>query len=92
MSTHHPTSPGPDPRPGARSPEGLPAPGVDRRTGRALPISGEEWAARMEALAAELAEIDAGDDTPHEEAIAFMRDLDEERRRQGRPPAFGGCY
>ncbi len=56
------------------------------------PISAAEWQARMDELTRRLAEIDAEDDTPHEVYDEFMRNLDEERRRQGRPPAFEGCY
>jgi hypothetical protein len=37
-----------------------------------------------------LAEIDAEDDTPHEVYDRFRHNLDDERRRAGRPPAFGG--
>jgi hypothetical protein len=73
-------------------PRPLPPPGVDRQTGRALPISDEEWAARMATLDSTLAEIDAEDDEPHEATIEFMRHIDEERRLQGRPPAFEGMY
>ena len=64
---------------------------VDPRTGRLRPISDEEWRARMEALTRELAEIDAQDDTPEEVYDEIERGIDEERRRQGRPPAFEGC-
>ena len=35
-----------------------------------------------------LAEIDAQDDAPEEVHDEFLRDLDEERRRQRRPSAF----
>jgi hypothetical protein len=65
---------------------------VDPRTGRLRPISDEEWRARMEALTRELAEIDAADDTPDEMYDEILRGIDEERRRQGRPPAFEGQY
>jgi hypothetical protein len=68
----------------------LPSPGVDRRTGRALPVPDGEWAGRMAALGRELDEIDAEDDTPEEVYEQIFRDIDEERRRQGRPPAFEG--
>jgi hypothetical protein len=67
-------------------------PDVDPETGRMRPISAAEWQARMEELTRRLAEIDAEDDTPQELYDEFMRNLDEERRRQGRPPAFEGCY
>jgi hypothetical protein len=46
----------------------------------------------MEALTRELAEIDAQDDTPDEVYDEVLRGIDEERRRQGRPPAFEGQY
>ena len=46
----------------------------------------------MEELTRELAEIDAEDDTPDEVYDEVMRNIDEERRRQGRPPAFEGYY
>jgi hypothetical protein len=69
-------------------PRPLPPPGVDRNTGRAIPISEEEWHQRLASLEHELAEIDAQDDTPEEVYDQFLRDIDEERRRQGRPPAF----
>jgi hypothetical protein len=65
---------------------------IDPRTGRLRPISDEEWRARMEALTRELAEIDAQDDTPDEVYDEVLRGIDEERRRQGRPPAFEGQY
>jgi len=65
---------------------------VDPETGRLRPISAAEWQARMEELTRRLAEIDAQDDTPEEVYDEFMRNLDEERRRQGRPPAFEGYY
>lgn len=73
-------------------PRPLPRPGVDRQTGRAIPISDEERHARYEDLRRRLAEIDAEDDEPHEATIEFMRNIDEERRLQGRPPAFEGYY
>lgn len=69
----------------------LPKPGVDAN-GRALPISDEERLARWEECKRQLAEIDAEDDTPEEVYEQFMRNVDEERRLQGRPPAFEGCY
>ena len=72
-------------------PRPLPESCVDRQ-GRAIPISDEEWAARMEALRRELAAIDAEDDTPEEDYVQFMRNIDEERRLQGRAPAFEGYY
>jgi hypothetical protein len=65
---------------------------VDPRTGRLRPISDEEMQARYEQYKKRLAEIDAEDDTPDEVYDQFMRNIDEERRRQGRPPAFEGCY
>jgi hypothetical protein len=65
---------------------------VDPRTGRLRPISDEEWRDRMESLTRELAEIDANDDTPDEIYNEVLRGIDEERRRQGRPPAFEGYY
>ncbi|HEX8203987.1 MAG TPA: hypothetical protein VF590_26160 [Isosphaeraceae bacterium] len=73
-------------------PRPLPPPGVDRQTGRAIPISDEERHRRYEDLKRRLAEIDAEDDEPHEATIEFMRNIDEERRLQGRPPAFEGYY
>jgi hypothetical protein len=65
---------------------------IDPRTGRLRPISDEEWRARMEALTRGLTEIDAQDDTPDEVYDEVLRGIDEERRRQGRPPAFEGQY
>lgn len=65
---------------------------VDPRTGRLRPIPDDEWQARYEDYKRRLAEIDAEDDTPEEVYDQFMRNIDEERRRQGRPPAFEGCY
>ena len=65
---------------------------VDPYTGRIRPISPEELRARYEEYERRLAEIDAADDTPEEVYDQFMRNIDEERRRQGRPPAFEGCY
>jgi hypothetical protein len=73
-------------------PRPLPPPGVDRQTGRALPISDEERHRRYEDLKRRLAEIDAEDDSPEEDYEQFMRNIDEERRLQGRPPAFEGYY
>jgi hypothetical protein len=67
-------------------------PDVDPETGRIRPISAEAWQARQEELTRRLAEIDAEDDAPDEVYDEFMRNTDEERRRQGRPPAFEGCY
>jgi hypothetical protein len=46
----------------------------------------------MAALERELAEIDAQDETPEEIYEMLMRNIDEERRREGRPPAFRGQY
>src|SRR5689334_8892793 len=43
----------------------LPLSGVDA-TGRALPVTDEDWAAQQEWLTRELEAIDAGDDTPLE--------------------------
>jgi hypothetical protein len=65
---------------------------VDPRTGRLRPISDEEWRDRQEHLTRRLAEIDAQDDTPDEVYDEVLRGIDEERRRQGRPPAFEGYY
>ena len=65
---------------------------VDPRTGRLRSIPEEEWRDRMEQLTRELAEIDAQDETPDEVYDEVLRNIDEERRRQGRPPAFEGCY
>jgi hypothetical protein len=67
-------------------------PDVNPVTGRIRPISAEEWDAREEELTKQLATIDAEDDTPDDVYAEFMRNLDEERRRQGRPPAFDGCH
>jgi hypothetical protein len=39
-----------------------------------------------------LAKIDAEDDAPDGVYDEFMRNLDDERRRQGRPTAFDGCF
>ena len=65
---------------------------VDPRTGRLRPIPAEELQSRYEDLRKRLAEIDAEDDTPDEVYDEVFRNIDEERRRQGRPPAFEGCY
>jgi hypothetical protein len=46
----------------------------------------------MEELTRLLDEVDAADDTPDEVYDEVFRGIDEERRRQGRPPAFEGCY
>jgi len=70
----------------------LPRPGVDRNTGQAIPLSEIEWQERVAALEQDLIEIDQQDDTPEEVYEQLMRDLDEERSRQGRPPAFQGYY
>ena len=70
----------------------LPRPGVDRNTGQAIPISETEWQEHVAALEQDLIEIDQQDDTPDEVYEQFMRDLDEERSWQGRPPAFQGYY
>jgi len=61
---------------------------VDPETGTMRPIPDEEWQARQTELTRRLTEIDAADDTPDEVLVEFMRNLNEERRRQGRPPAF----
>lgn len=65
---------------------------VDPRTGRLRPISTEELQARYAELRKRLAEIDAEDETPDEVYDDVFRGIDEERRRQGRPPAFEGYY
>jgi hypothetical protein len=65
---------------------------VDLETGRIRPISAEEWQARQADLTKRLAVIDAEDGTSDDLFDEFMRNLDEERRRQGRPAAFEGCY
>ncbi len=65
---------------------------VDLRTGRIRPISVQEWRERQDQLTKRLAEIDLNDDTPDEVYDQFMRNLDDERRRQGRPTAFDGYY
>jgi hypothetical protein len=70
----------------------FPPQGVDRKTGRAIPISDSEWQERLTALEHELAEIDARDDTPDEAYEQFLRNIDEERCREGRPPAFQGYH
>ena len=76
----------------ARQPVRRWPPDVDPQTGRIRAISAEEWQERQEELTRRLAEIDAQDDTPDEVYDQFMRHVDEERRRQGRPPAFEGYY
>jgi hypothetical protein len=55
-------------------------------------MSAEERLARYEEYKRRIAEIDAEDDTPEEVYDEIMRNIDEERRRQGRPPAFEGYY
>ena len=70
----------------------LPSEGVDRRTGRAIPVPDSEWQERLAALEQELAEIDAQDETPEEIYERLMRTIDEERRSEGRPPAFQGQH
>jgi len=70
----------------------LPQSGVDRNTGQAISISETEWQERVAALEQELIEIDQQDDAPDEVYEQFMRSLDEDRSRQGRPPAFQGYY
>lgn len=72
-------------------PRPLPASGVDVN-GRAIPISDEEQKARFDNLQRILAKIDADDETPNEVYEQLMRNLDEERKRVGRPPAFEGYY
>ena len=69
-------------------PKELPKPGVDRLTGRALPISDEEWAARMDRLKRELEKIDAEDDDPPDTYERMVREINEDRVRSGRGPAF----
>jgi hypothetical protein len=64
--------------------------GVDEK-GQALPVPDVEWAARQQSLSKELADIDAEDETPDDVYGAFLRHVDEERHRVGRPPAFGGA-
>jgi hypothetical protein len=65
---------------------------INPETGQIRAISAEELNARHAELTRRLAEIDAEDDTPEEVYDEFMRNLDDERRRQGRPPAFENCY
>jgi hypothetical protein len=86
-----PSKPGPAAA-GEPPPAEWPYRDVDPRTGRLRPISDEEMKARYEEYKMRLAEIDAEDDTPEVVYDEFMRNIDEERRRQGRPPAFEGCY
>jgi hypothetical protein len=69
-----------------------PHPDVDLVTGRIRQLSTEEWQARQDELTRQLSKIDAEDDTPDAIYDEFMRNLDDERRRQGRPTAFDGCY
>ncbi|HEV3168254.1 MAG TPA: hypothetical protein VGZ22_29895 [Isosphaeraceae bacterium] len=69
-----------------------PTPGVDLASGRAIPISDEERRARFEDLKRQLEEINAKDHSSEDEYVQFMRNLDEERRLQGRPPAFEGYH
>jgi hypothetical protein len=76
----------------ARTQGHQPHPDIDPVTGRIRPISPEEWQARQEVLTRQLAKIDVEDDTPDEVYDEFMRNLDDERRRQGRPTAFDGCF
>jgi hypothetical protein len=73
-------------------PEHRRCPDVDLETGQLRRIPADEWRSRQDELTTQLAQIDAEDDTPDEVYDEFMRNLDEERRRQGRPPAFEGCY
>jgi len=65
---------------------------IDPETGQIRPISAEELQARHEELTRQLAEIDAEDNTSPEVYDDFMRNVDDDRRRQGRPPAFENCY
>jgi hypothetical protein len=65
---------------------------VDLATGRIRPISVEALRTRQEELTRRLAEIDAEDSTSDVKYDEFMRNVDEKRRRQGRPTAFEGCY
>ena len=69
-------------------PKELPKPGVDRKTGRALPISDEEWTKRMDRLKRELERIDAEDDDPPDTYERMVREINEDRVRSGRGPAF----
>lgn len=73
---------------GPAGPEMLPRSGVDV-AGRILPVRDEEWTARQECLTRELTAIDEADDTPVEVYDQFLRLVDEERQRAGRPSAFG---
>ena len=56
--------------------------------GATIAVSDEEWSTRQSLLTKELASIDAEDDTPDDVYSKFIRNVDEERRRAGRPPAF----
>ena len=80
------------PKAGESQPLPWPYRDFDPRTGRIRPIPAQEWQARMEELTRLLDEVDAADDTPDEVYDEVFRGIDEERRRQGRPPAFEGCY
>lgn len=70
-----------------------PISGVDAN-GRLLPISDEEWAARMEHLPKILEEIaaDVGEEDTDENWELFMRNIDEERRRSGMRTLYEGMY
>ena len=69
-------------------PKSLPASGVDRATGHALPMSRQEAKARMEHLMTTLAAIDAEDDDPPGSWERMAREINEERALEGRGPAF----
>ena len=59
---------------------------------RVLPVSDEEWAARQVWLTQRLDEIDSEDVTSDHVYAQLRRNVDDERRRVGRPPAFEGTY
>lgn len=70
-------------------PKVLPKPGVDRATGRALPVSEEERKARWEAYERRMAEISAMDDEdPPGTWERFVREINEDRRLDGMRPIF----
>ena len=70
------------------APKVLPKSATDPETGRAMPASKEDRAARWEEFKRSMAEIDAEDDDPPDTYERMVREINEDRVRSGRGPAF----
>lgn len=65
------------------APKVLPRSATDPETGRAMPASKEDRAARWEEFKRSMAEINAEDDDPPMSLEQFQREMNDERRANG---------